>query len=74
MFSSVAMASAQTPWFDCGWLSRRRRLPESMKGLRPPMMAPYCDIISVPPATTRSAKPAMIVEAARLVVVMPEPQ
>ena len=39
MFSSVAMASAQTPWFDCGWFSRRRVLPESMKGLRLPMAA-----------------------------------
>ncbi len=32
------------------------------------------DIISVPPATTRSSMPAMIEAAAMLTAVMPEPQ
>ena len=35
---------------------------------------PVIDIISVPPATTMSAMSAMIVAAARLTAVMPEPQ
>ena len=32
------------------------------------------DIISVPPPMTRSAMPDMMVDAARLTAVMPEPQ
>ena len=32
------------------------------------------DIISVPPATTRSDMPDMMVEAAKFTVEMPEPQ
>ena len=71
----VAMASAQTPWLDCGWRARRRRLPLSIIG--GPSPAPRrlgMDIISVPPAITRSSMPDMIEAAARFTAVMPEPQ
>ncbi len=70
MPSSVAMASAHTPWCDCGWISWRCALLAPI-GSRPFLGS---DIISVPPETTRSSMPAMIALAAKLALVMPEPQ
>ena len=67
------MASAQTPWLDCGWRARSRRLPLSMLP-GPSRSVAVIDIISVPPAIIRSSMPDMIECAARLTVVMPEPQ
>ena len=67
------MASAQTPWCDCGWRARRRRLPESII-IGPSPRRVCIDIFSVPPAITRSSWPDMIEAAAMLTVVMPEPQ
>ena len=64
MPSSVAIASAATPWWVCGWRARRRRLPASISGPRTPIWASpsagCSDIISQPPAMTTSSMPAMI--------------
>ncbi len=70
MPSIVAMASAQTPWCDCGWIDCRWAL------LAPIGSSPFfgSDIISVPPPMTRSSMPAMMALAAMLLAVMPEPQ
>jgi len=45
-----------------------------MGGRPSALRRPGIDIISVPPAITRSSKPAMIEAAAMFTVVMPEPQ
>ena len=55
MPSSVAMASAHTPWCDCGWISWRCGL---LRAHRQQALA-CSDIISVPPAMTRSSMPDM---------------
>ena len=61
------MVSAQMPCWVCGWLLRSRMLPPSNTGEAPGSAArrslPH--IISVPPATTRSYMPDMMVEARR---------
>ncbi len=74
--SMVAMASAQMPCWVCGWLARSRMLPLSNTGEAPGVGGgrPLPLISSVPPATTMSDMPDMMVEAAKLTVVMPEPQ
>ena len=75
MPSRVAMASAQTPWLVWGWSLRRRLLPLSITmGPSAAVRRLGMDIISVPPATTRSAMPDMMLAAAMLTAVMPEPQ
>ena len=79
MPSIVAMASAQMPWCDCGCWARRCRLPESISigpasGSGFGALEAVYDIISQPPAMTRSSMPDMIWAAARFTVVMPEPQ
>ncbi len=68
--SIVAIASAQTPWCDCGWISSRWGL------FAPIGNSPFLgnDIISVPPDTTRSSIPAMIAVAAMFALVIPDPQ
>ena len=68
------MASAQTPWCDWGWRARKRRLPASIIIGPSPERRFGIDIISVPPAITRSSWPAMIEAAAIFTLVMPEPQ
>ena len=70
MPSSDAIASAHTPWCDCGWISWRCALPAPI-GRRPFFGN---DIISVPPPMTRSSWPAITIAAAKLLAVMPEPQ
>jgi hypothetical protein len=73
MPSSVATASAQTPWCDCGCLARSRKLPVSIiNGPSPRRSA--IDIFSVPPPITRSSVPDMTEAAAKFTEVMPEPQ
>ena len=64
------MASAHTPWCGWGWIDCRCAL------LAPIGSSPFFgrDIISVPPAMTRSSMPAMMALAAMLVAVMPDPQ
>ena len=76
MPSMVAMVSAQIPCWVCGWLLRSRMLPESNTGEAPGCGGgrPLPLIISVPPATTRSDMPDMMVEAAKFTAVIPEPQ
>src|SRR4051812_23821615 len=78
MPSNVAIASAATPWCVCGCRARSRSLPASISGPRTFICASpsagCSDIISQPPAMTTSSNPDMIDAAAKLVVVMPEPQ
>ena len=76
MPSIVAMVSAQMPCWVCGWLARSRMLPLSNTGDAPGVGGgrPLPLISSVPPATTRSDMPDMMVAAAKFTVVIPEPQ
>ena len=75
MPSSVAMASAATPWLGWGHTARRCSFPESMKNPPPStLLVPYDDISSVPPAIMTSSNPARIDAAARFTAVMPDPQ
>ena len=69
-----AIASAHTPWCGCGCSSRKCKLPLSMKGEPLNSGVPNNDIISAPPPMTRSSMPDMMEAAAKLTVVMPDPQ